>query len=216
MSSATAFTSIALWDYRDTDEPGRPAPEAVLPSKEEELATASPGFTEEQVAARIQAALVEARHAWNEQAQLQQQQRDVQVAATLADFAAKRQSYFKQLEQEVVALAIAIARKITEREASLDPALLQALVRIALDRMGRETPARVRLAPAEAARWRTQAQTPIHENVFEIVEDAGLAPGDCTVETALGSANFGFEAQLKEVEQSFADLLARRPGLHGL
>ena len=41
--------------------------------------------------------------------------------------------------------------------------------------------------------------------------DDALSPGDCIVETELGTANFGFEAQLRDVEESFAQLLAHRP-----
>ena len=38
-----------------------------------------------------------------------------------------------------------------------------------------------------------------------------LPAGDCILETDMGSANFGIDAQLKEVEQGFFDLLAQRP-----
>jgi flagellar assembly protein FliH len=38
-----------------------------------------------------------------------------------------------------------------------------------------------------------------------------LGLDDCVLETSLGSANFSINAQLKEVEQGFFDLLAQRP-----
>ena len=38
-----------------------------------------------------------------------------------------------------------------------------------------------------------------------------LSDHDCILETELGSANFGLDTQLKEVEQGFFDLLALRP-----
>jgi flagellar assembly protein FliH len=44
-----------------------------------------------------------------------------------------------------------------------------------------------------------------------VVEDLTLEPKACVLETELGSANLGLDAQLKEVEQGFFDLLARRP-----
>ena len=46
-----------------------------------------------------------------------------------------------------------------------------------------------------------------------VVEDAEMKPTDCVLETELGSADFSIEAQLKEVEQGFCDLLALRPPL---
>jgi flagellar assembly protein FliH len=43
------------------------------------------------------------------------------------------------------------------------------------------------------------------------VEDPQLTDQDCLLETELGTANFGLDSQLKEVEQGFFDLLALRP-----
>jgi flagellar assembly protein FliH len=40
-----------------------------------------------------------------------------------------------------------------------------------------------------------------------------MVAGDCILETEMGSANFSIEAQLKEVEQGFFDLLAQRPAV---
>jgi flagellar assembly protein FliH len=50
-------------------------------------------------------------------------------------------------------------------------------------------------------------------STIAIIEDAQLSPEDCILETDLGSANFSIDAQLKEVEQGFFDLLAQRPAI---
>jgi flagellar assembly protein FliH len=52
---------------------------------------------------------------------------------------------------------------------------------------------------------------PLNGSTIAIVEDPHLGPDDCILETDVGSANFSIEAQLKEVEQGFFDLLAQRP-----
>jgi flagellar assembly protein FliH len=130
-----------------------------------------------------------------------------QVQAALKRFDEERGRYFAGAEQEVVQLSLGIARKILQREAELDPTLLAALVRIALERMEGGTNVRVRVPPAEAGRWRSMADT-----AWEVVEDATLSPGDCVVETAMGRANFGFEAQLAEVEQTLQRLMSQRRG----
>jgi flagellar assembly protein FliH len=44
-----------------------------------------------------------------------------------------------------------------------------------------------------------------------VIEDTHLGPDDCILETDLGSANFSIDAQMKEIEQGFFDLLAQRP-----
>ena len=45
----------------------------------------------------------------------------------------------------------------------------------------------------------------------EIVGDPGLQPGECTLETELGSTHLSLDTQLKEIEQGFMDLLEQRP-----
>jgi flagellar assembly protein FliH len=44
-----------------------------------------------------------------------------------------------------------------------------------------------------------------------VVEDGQIERGGCILETELGTANFSLDAQLKEVEQGFFDVLAQRP-----
>ncbi len=203
------FTSIEAWEYRDTSAP---PPAAILPKAvEAPVPAAVPGFTEEQVALRVQQALAEAEQRLAAQAQAQQQQRDRQIITALEGFTTQRATYFRQLETEVVQLALAVAKKILQREAALDPTMLAGLVRIALDRMSAGPAVRLRLAPGDAAVWQQQPAFADARYTCEVIADPTLAAGACLVETELGSADFGFEAQLKEIEQSFFDLLARRP-----
>jgi len=131
-----------------------------------------------------------------------------QVAVALKRLEEERRRYFAGVEQEVVRLALGIARKILQREAELDPTLLAALVRIALERMETGSGVRVRVSPREVERWRSMA-----EATWDVVEDAMLAPGDCVVETAMGKANFGFEAQLADVEETLQRLMSQRIGI---
>jgi hypothetical protein len=42
-------------------------------------------------------------------------------------------------------------------------------------------------------------------------EDSALRPGECRLETSLGSTEVGLESQLKEIETGLLDLLAERP-----
>jgi flagellar assembly protein FliH len=45
----------------------------------------------------------------------------------------------------------------------------------------------------------------------ELLGDPTLGPGNCVLETELGSTDLTLESQLKEIEQGFFDLLAQRP-----
>ncbi len=134
------------------------------------------------------------------------------IASALASFAHEREQYFQNVEAEVVHLALAIARKVVHREVESDPLLLAGVVRVALDKVGRETKVTLFVHPSRASAW--------HEYFFhdagstdtlDIVADASLALDQCRVETEHGSTEIGIEKQLKEIEQGFADLLARRP-----
>ena len=134
------------------------------------------------------------------------------VKATLADFACERGKYFEQVEAEVVQLSLSIARRILRREAEIDPTLLAGMVRVALERIESGTRVTVRVHPEQVAECRAYfAQHMEGHQVPEVVEDPSLAPNHCTLETELGTTELGPEILLKEIEQGFLDLLARRP-----
>jgi flagellar biosynthesis/type III secretory pathway protein FliH len=133
------------------------------------------------------------------------------IRQALELFQAERRDYFSRVESDVVQLALAISAKILHREAQVDPMLVAALVRVAIDKLHDGSSVSVRVSPAEAGRWRAFLANPLNGSTVAIVEDAHLGPADCILETELGSANFSIEAQMKEVEQGFFDLLAQRP-----
>jgi flagellar assembly protein FliH len=116
--------------------------------------------------------------------------------------------YYSKVESELVQLALAITRKILHRESQIDPMVVAGLVKVMLERLNQNTNVTVRVRPQDAESWRRELSA--HAGL-QVIEDATLQPNDCVLETDLGVANMGLEAQLKEVEQGFFDLLARRP-----
>jgi flagellar assembly protein FliH len=68
------------------------------------------------------------------------------IAALISGFEEERSHYYAQVESEIVQLALAIAAKILHREAQVDPMLLAALVRIAVERMREGSSVTVRVA----------------------------------------------------------------------
>ena len=128
-------------------------------------------------------------------------------------FKAERMSYFSRVESEVVQLALAIASKILHREAQVDPMLVAALVRVAVDKLHDGSSVTVRVSPAQVAKWTKYLADPQNGSSIAVVEDAHLGFDDCILETDLGSANFSIDAQMKEIEQGFFDLLAQRPSI---
>jgi flagellar assembly protein FliH len=133
------------------------------------------------------------------------------IGATVKAFETQRTEYFAKVETEVVKLALSIAAKILHREAQVDPMLVAALVRIAIEKMREGSSVTVRVSPSRVQRWREYFAGQAHVARIDVVEDAELNEHDCLLETELGVANFGLDTQLKEVEQGFFDLLALRP-----
>lgn len=132
------------------------------------------------------------------------------IAHAIQKFGEERNEHYARVEAEVVQLALAIAGKILHREAQVDPMLIAALVRIAIEQMREGSNVTVRVSPAQAQNWKRYFAGISMAHV-EVAGDAQLSDQDCILDTELGSANFGLDAQLKEVEQGFFDLLALRP-----
>ena len=135
----------------------------------------------------------------------QQRRRMMEV---LSGFEQERSQYYSKVEVELVHFALAIAARILHREALVDRMVVAGLVKVTLEKLQHATKAVVRVRPEEAGSWRNYFQS---NDQVEIVEDTSLEPRDCKLETELGSADLGLDAQLKEIEQGFFDLLAQRP-----
>lgn len=130
------------------------------------------------------------------------------VADLISEFQRQRADYYSKVEIELVHLALAIAAKILHRESQVDRMVVAGLVKVMLERFQQNTKVVVRVRPEDAEGWRHYFRD--HTNL-QVVEDFALEPKACLLETELGVANLGLDAQLKEVEQGFFDLLAQRP-----
>jgi flagellar assembly protein FliH len=130
------------------------------------------------------------------------------VSDALFAFQQERSRYYSDVEGQLVHLALAIAGKILHREAQVDRMVVAGLVKVMLERMQQGTKAMVRIRPEDAFSWRHYFNT---NPDVEILEDPSLEPNACRIETELGIAEMGLDAQLKEVEYGFFDLLAQRP-----
>lgn len=134
------------------------------------------------------------------------------VVKAVADFRQQREEYFAHVESELVQLALAIAAKILHREVQIDRMLLAALARVAVENLQHRSNVTIRVRPEECERWRDYFQMHLRGSKVEILEDSQLKDRDCVLETELGTADVSIDAQLKEIERGFFDLLAQRPG----
>ena len=86
------------------------------------------------------------------------------------------------------------------------------VVRVALDKLQQETQITLRVTPSLADGWRQHLRSePGFGQRVEVLGDDSLGETACVVEASIGQTEIGLEAQLKEIEQGFCDLLARRP-----
>ena len=175
-----------------------------------------PAISEEQIRAREARARKEGRDEGTAQARAEFDKKSTSekqmLVQAVRDFARERETYFQRVEAEVVALAVAIARKILHREAQVDPLLLAGVVRVGLEKVATGTRVRLKLHPDQIPAWREFfAQQPDLPSPPELLGDASLGPGRCLLETELGSTDLTLETQLKEIERGFFDLLAHRP-----
>lgn len=211
---SSTCTSVLPLEYQDAGGRSLGLP-PVCSLAAEPAAQVMVGILESEVEARIQIArddvIVETERRVRSECERASEIAQQKIAETLKAFSDERAVYFKRVEGEVVQLALAIARKILQREAEVDPTLLAALVRIAIERMDCGSLVRIRVAADDAEIWRKYRDAHEGSLQWEVAGDKAMEPGDCIVETELGTANFGFAAQLRDVEESFMQLLAHRP-----
>lgn len=133
--------------------------------------------------------------------------------AALTEFAAERDRYLAQVEQEVVRLSLAIAERILHREAQMDPLLLAGAVRVALGQLADTSEVRLIVPALEQELWSEMLR--LMPNLAlrpELVTDSALSLGECRIETHVGSIDLGVRSQVAEIERGFFDLLEKREG----
>jgi flagellar assembly protein FliH len=216
--NATMQVPVTAFDYRDICAPAAPSAKEARQAeaaRKESMPQVPAGPSPQEINELVLKARAEAVAETEKRLRAEYEARSAEEAGKIRQalelFQAERKSYFSRVEADVVQLALAIAAKILHREAQVDPLLVAALVRVAVDKLHDGSSVSVRIAPANASKWRSYLADPLNGSTIAIVEDAHLGIDDCMLETDLGSANFSIDAQLKEVEQGFFDLLAQRP-----
>jgi flagellar assembly protein FliH len=219
VSGATPFP-VSVLQYRDmSDRSGHEV--AALQDREKHARNGdtevveSPRFSAQEMTANVERAWADGAADAERRLRADYEQKLAAARAPLAKlistFEEQKNDYFARVEAEVVQLALSIASKILHREAQVDPMLVAALVRMALEKMREGSAVLIRVGIGRAEYWRRYFATVSTSVKVEVAEDPQLGEHDCLVETELGSADFGLDSQLKEVEQGFLDLLALRP-----
>lgn len=138
------------------------------------------------------------------------------IVEEINKFGIERERYYRQVETEVVQLALSIAKKVLHREAQVDPLLLAGIVRVALRNMEAGTRVKVKVNPQDVPTWsRVLNEIDNVSAICEVKPEPAIAKDRCVLETELGTTELGIDLQLKEIENGLFDLLAKRPQVTG-
>ncbi len=125
------------------------------------------------------------------------------LGQTIDELSALRTATLHRSEQQVVQLAIAIAKRLVGREIAADRGLLVAMARVALDRLGERGSARIRLHPDDHAAIGAGAGTATAGgSAIEIVVDPLVSRGGCFVDSDFGFMDASVDAQFEELTRT--------------
>ena len=131
------------------------------------------------------------------------------LARSIEEMGGLRAGFRREAEGDLIALSIAIARRVLRRELAVDPEALHGLVLAALEKLQAQEIRRVKVHPSQAA----MVAACLREAggvAVEVVADAAREPGAVVFETERGNLDASVESQLREIERGLADRM-RRP-----
>jgi flagellar assembly protein FliH len=121
------------------------------------------------------------------------------LTQTVEELTTLRARMIHQTERQMVQLALAVARRIVQREVSLDQDLLIAMARVAMDRLGDSAQVTIRLHPEEYEATGAARVAHLTSANVTVVPDARVPRGGCRVESNVGALDAGVDAQLREI-----------------
>ena len=124
------------------------------------------------------------------------------LTQTLQEVADLRADMIRHTERQLVQLSLAVARRLVHREIALDPDLLVAIARVAMDRLGDMASVTVRLNPEDFAATSVVREREWAGSRVTVVADTRLPRGGCRIESDYGAVDAGVEAQLQELAQA--------------
>lgn len=120
---------------------------------------------------------------------------------SLEELSQLRQKLLRDSEEQLVALAIKIARRVVGRELSTDSRIVAALAMEGIEALANRDQLTVRVGPwmddddFESLQVRLQAHSP----GCRVVRDPDLGPGGCVVETDLGRVDESLNTRLANI-----------------
>jgi flagellar assembly protein FliH len=131
------------------------------------------------------------------------------LARSVEEMSGLRTRFRHESEEQVVQLALAVARRVMHRELSMDSGALLGLVKAVLEKIDARELHRVRIHPETAAALRQNLDRIGLPARVEVTADPALDRGAALFETTRGTLDASVDTQLAEIERGFADLVRR-------
>ncbi len=122
----------------------------------------------------------------------------------------QRRRVRREAEEDLVKLAVAIARRVLHRELSIDPEALLGVVEAALKRLEAREVHRLRVHPTCAAMVAKRLEQLGRSEKIQVLAEAGLEPGAVLFDTTRGSLDASLETQLQEIQRGLSDRIQAR------
>jgi flagellar assembly protein FliH len=129
------------------------------------------------------------------------------LARSIDEIAKFRPRLRREAEQDLIRLAMAIARRIVRRELAIDPEALHGLILGALEKLQGQEICRVRVHPSHAAAVTACLKQIASASPAEVIPDASREVGTVIFETDRGNLDASVESQLREIERGLGDRL---------
>jgi flagellar assembly protein FliH len=119
------------------------------------------------------------------------------------ELAAVHASLRDAMEKAAVRLALAVAKKIVQREVTMDPDLVVALVAVALKRVQGQTAVNVRVSSYDHARMDTALRA--LSTTISVTEDASLERGDFVLDSIQTHVDGRLSGQIETIGRALLD-----------
>lgn len=123
----------------------------------------------------------------------------MRLADTIAEVGAIGEDMTANVEEELVELAIQIAKKIVAREVTIDREVALTLVKVSLAKLHNRSIAEVHLSPEDHEFVKNRLDQLNFRGKIDLVEDKSIAIGGCLIHTETGDIDARIESQFDEI-----------------
>ena len=213
-----AAASATFMEAQDALDGAKSKSEEILARAKEEakalLMEARDEIEEERQAARQEGfseGKEEGRRSYDEQLEEKMRQDDEKLGRVIGELYEERERTYAGLEDEVVALAMDIVKKIINPDEEAVEGAFEMLIRNALRQIAPDGKIVIRVSTDEYERFFSSGSAAIVlagdvRATASVLKDVSLNKGDCVIDTDSETINAGVDTQLKYVELAFEQM----------